>query len=66
MEAALEGTTTFKVFLYLHRWETIKVLVLSMIFYLLDNSVNTEADILITSAKPEYMDLNYYGGKNPK
>lgn len=66
MEAALEGTTTFKVFLYLHRWETIKVLVLPMIFYLLDNSANTEADLLITSAKTEYMDLNYYRGKDPK
>lgn len=65
MEAALEGTT-FKLFLYLHRWETVKVLVLPKIFYLLDNSANTEADLLITSAKTEYVDLNYSGGKDPK
>lgn len=65
--ASLEGTRMLKLFLYLHRWETIKFLALPTIFYLLDNSANTEAGLLlIASVKTEYMDLNYYGGREPK
>lgn len=35
--------------------------------YLLDNSVNTEAGlVLVTKGRTGYMDLNYFRGKEPK